>query len=76
MAILFVAPIEKLGISSKSIQLLKSVGMESIGDCLDFHKRGADALIQVPYGLLHAFETDILPYLREHGYLSNDEDTD
>jgi hypothetical protein len=69
-------PVDTLGISTNSIQLLKMVNIESVGDCLDFHRRGADALIQVPYGLLDAFETDVLPRLREHGYLSNDKNTD
>ncbi len=64
--------IETLEIPSEAIKLLKRVGMESIGDCLDFQKRGADAMIQVPYGLLDAFYAQVLPRLREHGYLTDE----
>ncbi|MCB9456860.1 MAG: hypothetical protein H6671_12815 [Anaerolineaceae bacterium] len=73
---LYEVPVRTLGISPKSIHLLKMVGAESVGDCLDFQRRGADALIQVPYGLLEAFESDVLPRLRENGYLLDAEDAE
>lgn len=63
-------PIETLGISARAADLLKQLGMESIGDCLDFHERGASAMIQVPFGLLEVFASEVLPRLYEQGYLS------
>ena len=73
---LYDIPIETLGIPAKTIQLLKRVGIESVGDCLYFHNLGGDVMIQVPYGLIDEFETQVLPRLREHGYLSSAEDVD
>ena len=73
---LYDIPIETLGIPANAIQLLKRVGIESVGDCLYFHNFEADVMIQVPYGLIDAFETEVLPRLREHGYLLVDEGAD
>ena len=71
---LYEISVDTLGISEKSIELLRTVGMESVGDCVDFYRRGSDATIQVPSGLLEAFEANVLPLLQEHGYLSDIED--
>lgn len=73
---LYTIPVHTLGLTSQTIELLKRVGIESVGDCLYFHNLGADALIQVPYGLLDAFETEVLSRLREHRYLSDDKNAE
>lgn len=63
-------PVETLGISQDAITLLARVGVQSVGDCVDFYNRGGDALIQVPLGLLDKFDTEVIPALRQQGYIS------
>ena len=62
-------PVQTLGISQNAIMLLARVGVQSVGDCVDFYERGSDALIQVPLGLLDKFDAEVIPALRQQGYI-------
>lgn len=66
-------PVTTLGISENTIQLLSRVGIETVGDCLDFHRIGGDAMITVPFGLITAFDNEVRPKLLEYGYLSDND---
>lgn len=61
-------PIEKLGLSVSTINKLKRIGMNSVGDCIDFFERGNNAMINVPFGLIGAMVGEVKVKLIEHGY--------
>ena len=69
---LYDIPIQQLDLAANTIELLESVGITSIGDCLDFLERGAGATITVPNGLIDAMYTDVVQKLKTHGYMSRD----
>lgn len=74
---LYDIPVTKLMISVEAIQLLGHVGVVSVGDCVDFHNRVVDGIgiPHKPHGLLEAFKNEVVPQLREHGYLPDDDVT-
>ena len=73
---LYDVSLERLGLSVDTIKLLESVGFSSVGDCLDFLRRGDSASIIVPYGLIDTMYTEVVDRLRGHGYLKSDESFD
>ena len=62
--------IHSLGLSMNTVALLQQVGVERVGDCLDFINQSGNATISLPLGFLEAFYNDVVPALRAHGYLS------
>jgi hypothetical protein len=65
---LYTIPIEELGLSDKTIEILKSVGVTFVGDCVDHFVRAGDVMIEVPFGLLEAMDEEVKPKLAAHGY--------
>jgi DNA-directed RNA polymerase alpha subunit len=63
-------PIQQLDLAANTVELLESVGITSIGDCLDFVERGADTTFSGPSGLLDAMYLDVIPKLKAYGYMS------
>lgn len=61
-------PIEELGLSKRTIYLVKQAGITSIGDLLDFFARGAEAMITVQGRFLDAMYAEVKPKLEEQGW--------
>lgn len=72
---LYNVSVTTLEISEKAIRLLNQVGIENVGDCVDFCNRNGNA-----FGMPHSkpefmkvFVNEVIPQLQEYGYLSDDD---
>lgn len=72
---LYDVSIDVLNLSDSTISLLESVGVTSIGDCVDHFDRGVDAIIEGPDGFMffRAMEEEVKPKLQALGYWPMDE---
>lgn len=66
---LYNVPMEELGLSEGTVNLLKKTGMDSVGDCLLYFTWGNGAMIEFRLGVIETMETEVRQKLIEHGYL-------
>ncbi len=67
---LYDVPIEQLELSVFAIKALKKTGMTTVGDCVDFYVRGADAMISACHDFFIATAREVQEKMKEHGYWS------
>ena len=61
-------PVESLGLSEAAIKVVLRMGMTTVGDCVDFFVRGADAMIPIRPPAINLMYNEVKPKLEEHGY--------
>ncbi len=61
-------PIENLGLSEKTIRLLKRAGFTNVGEIVDSLQIGSAAIIDSTRGYFQAMNTEVKPKLQELGY--------
>ena len=66
---LYNVSIRTLDLPEEAIELLARIGIENIGDCLDFLRNVPYALFTFPEGFVDAWLNHVVPRLRERGYL-------
>jgi hypothetical protein len=70
---LYDIPIEVLHLSEATIAIIKRTGITSVGDCLDYFARGANAVITARGDFIGTMENVVKPKLKENGYLPSDD---
>ncbi len=60
--------IEELGLSEHTIEILHSVGVTHIGDCINFFNNAGKATITVASEFIIEMYDVVLPQLEKHGY--------
>ena len=68
---LYNIPVEELGLSIKSINAIKRLGVTTVGDCLDHHirvKNGQTVTIHVYHDFTEAMHGEVEEQLKAHGY--------
>jgi hypothetical protein len=69
---LYDLPVEELGLSETTLQLVMQTGITSIGDCLDYFLRGHDGMITAPMGFIKTMEIEVKAKLKQAGYLPSE----
>jgi hypothetical protein len=67
---LYELSIENLGFSEIALDVLKETAMTSIGDCIDFYRRGIDALIPARPPFFSVMAGEVREKIKELGYWS------
>jgi hypothetical protein len=65
---LYEIPVEELGLSDKTIRIVKRTGITSVGDCVDFFERAGQAMETAPFDFFKEMRTVVETKLEEHGY--------
>ena len=67
---LYDVPIEQLELSAIAITALKRTGITTVGDCVDFYQRGADAMITARHEFFTVTAGEVQEKMKAHGYWS------
>lgn len=67
---LYEVPIEELGLSDGAIRALKIADCTSIGDCIDFYRRGMTNLVSARPAFFVAMTEEVMQKVKEQGYWS------
>ena len=73
---LYGIPIDVLGLSDNAKLLLARVGVETVGDCVDYFNRGIDVMCEAPFGFFDVMANEVRLKLIEHGYLNEGKSSD
>jgi hypothetical protein len=67
---LYEIPIQQLGLSAETAQLLKETGMTSVGNCVDFYHYFRFATVSVSSKVMEVMGKEVKEKLQEQGYWS------
>ena len=68
---LFDVPINVLGLSESTLEVLKRAGVTNIGECLNYYTYSRNATFSATFGFIEVMETEVRRKLIENGYLSS-----
>ena len=69
---LYNVSVKQLELTANSIEILASVGILSVGDCLNFYHIGSAGTVTVRADVVDVMYSEVLQRLKEHDYLKND----